>query len=78
MPALLSAWLWMSLLAYRELTIGMMLVTQKNLTLPVFVWGVFNQGQIGESAALTILLGIAILPMIVIYFAFARRGLSFR
>jgi len=76
-PALLSAWLWMALLAYRELTIGMMLVTNKNITLPVFVWGDFSGGNIGQAAALTILLGVCIFPLIVIYFAVARRGMAF-
>jgi len=71
--ALLSSWLWMALLAYRELTIPMMLVTQKNITLPVFVWGIFSQGSIGQSAAVTILLGFGILPMIVAYFIVAQR-----
>ena len=73
-PALLSAWLWMGLLAYRELTVAMMLVTDKNITLPVFIWGVYSEGQIGQAAALTILLGCAIVPLIVAYFAVARRG----
>jgi iron(III) transport system permease protein len=73
-PALLSTWLWMGLLAYRELTVAMMLVTDKNITLPVFIWGVYSEGQIGEAAALTILLGCAIVPLIVAYFAVARQG----
>ncbi len=76
-PALLSAWLWMALLAYRELTIGMMLVTNQNITLPVFVWGVFYSGSVGQAAALTILLGVCIFPLIVLYFAVARRGMAF-
>jgi len=77
-PALISTWLWMALLSYRELTIAMMLVTDKNLTLPVFVWGIFSQGQIGQSAAATILLGCCILPLIIVYFAAMRKGLSFQ
>lgn len=77
-PALLSAWLWMALLAYRELTIGMMLVTDKNITLPVFVWGVFSGGNIGQAAALTILLVVGMFPLIAIYFAVARRGMAFQ
>jgi len=77
-PALISTWLWMALLSYRELTIAMMLVTDKNLTLPVFVWGIFSQGEIGQAAAATILLGCCILPLIVVYFAAMRKGLSFQ
>jgi iron(III) transport system permease protein len=77
-PALVSTWLWMALLSYRELTIAMMLVTDKNLTLPVFVFGIFSQGNIGESAAATILLGCCIVPLIVAYFAVMRKGLSFQ
>jgi iron(III) transport system permease protein len=76
--ALLSSWLWMALLAYRELTIAMMLVTDKNITLPVFIWGIFSQGNIGQSAALTILLGCCILPLVAVYFALTRRGFSFQ
>jgi iron(III) transport system permease protein len=76
MPAILNCWVWIALLCYRELTVSTMLVAEHNVTLPVFIWSLFSGGNIGQSAAVTIILAAAMLPVIVVYFVIGRRSLA--
>lgn len=75
-PAILYAWVWMALLAYRELTVASLLVTRANITLPVFVWGIWSNGSLGQAAAITILLITFMLPLVIAYFIFGRQRLA--
>ena len=72
-PAFLYSWVWMALLTYRELTIAALLVTQRNITLPVFIWGVFSGGALTQAAAVSVLLVLLMSPLIILYFTFGRR-----
>jgi iron(III) transport system permease protein len=72
-PTLLYAWLWMALLAYRELTMAALLVTKDNSTLPVYIWAIWSQGELNQAAAVSLLALIAVVPLVALYFALGRR-----
>ena len=74
-PALLYSWLWMALLTYRELTIAAFLVTRENITLPVFIWGIWTGGALNQAAAISVLMMLLMLPLVILYFLFGRRRL---
>ncbi len=73
-PTMLSAWIWTSLLVYREMTVAVFLISQDNVTLPAIVWGRWTMGAPNSAAALTVLIMIAFLPLLVISWRFARRS----
>jgi iron(III) transport system permease protein len=72
-PTLLYAWLWIALLIFRELTLAVILSTADNLTFPVVVWSLWLGGGLGQASALAVVMLLMMTPMIVIYWAFARR-----
>ncbi|MGH7772908.1 MAG: ABC transporter permease [Candidatus Binatia bacterium] len=75
-PALLYTWLWMALLTYRELTVAAFLVTRENITLPVFIWGIWTSGALTQAAAISVLLMLFMLPLVICYFLFGRQRLA--
>ncbi|HEY3916214.1 MAG TPA: iron ABC transporter permease [Stellaceae bacterium] len=75
-PTLIYAWLWTALLTFRELTLAVLLTTRDNLTLPVVVWSIWQDGGFGKSAAITLLLMAMMVPLIALYWwAMRRTGL---
>lgn len=72
-PSLIYAWLWIALLSFRELTLAVLLTTRQNITLPVAVWSLWQTGQIGRGAALTLLMLALLIPIIALYWVVARR-----
>ena len=66
-PALANAWLWLALLAYRELTLAMMLFSPDNMTLSVVVWSLWNTGGLVDAAAVAVVMIALMLPMIFMY-----------
>jgi iron(III) transport system permease protein len=75
-PTLIYAWLWTALLTFRELTLAVLLTTRDNLTLPVVVWSIWQDGGFGKAAAMTLLLLVLMVPLIALYwFAMRRTGL---
>lgn len=66
-PGLLYAWLWMALLAFRELTVATLLSTSENLTFPVVVWTEFRSGFEGQAAAISLIMIGLLLPLVLIY-----------
>jgi iron(III) transport system permease protein len=75
-PTLIYAWLWTALLTFRELTLAVLLTTRDNLTLPVVVWSIWQDGGFGKAAAITLLLMALMVPLIVLYWwAMRRTGL---
>lgn len=73
-PTLFSVWIWTGLLAYREMTVAVFLISQDNVTLPAIVWGRWTQGAPTSAAAITVLMMAALLPLMIISWRFARRS----
>ena len=76
MPTLLYSWLWMALLTYRELTMAALLVTANNVTLPVFIWGIWRNDSLNQAAAMSLLIVLMISPLVILYFIVGRKRLT--
>ncbi len=74
-PTMLYAWLWIALLAYRELTMAALLVSRTNLTMPVYIWSVWDTGNLNQAAAVGLLTFLVFSPLVLAYFLFGRRTL---
>src|SRR5215216_1750157 len=72
-PTLFYAWLWIALLTFRELTLAVILSTADNITFPVVVWSLWLGGGLGQASALAIVMLLMMIPLIVLYWLFARR-----
>ena len=72
MPTILYSWIWMALLAYRELTLAAFLSSSENVTLPMYIFSIFNSDR-PVAAALSVVLLIVMLPLIASYFIWTRR-----
>jgi len=78
-PTMIYAWLWMALLAYRELTLAVLLTSVDNVTLPVLIWNTWLGGNSGVSAALSLVLVMGLVPLIAVYwYVVQRRGGTIR
>ncbi|HKT19970.1 MAG TPA: iron ABC transporter permease [Stellaceae bacterium] len=77
LPTLVYAWLWTALITFRELTLAVLLTTRDNLTLPVVVWSIWQDGGFGKAAAITLLLMAMMVPLIAIYW-WAMRNAGLR
>ena len=73
-PTLMSVWISTGLLEYREMTVAVFLVSQDNVTLPAIVWGRWTMGSPNAAAAITVLMMIALFPLMMIGWRFARRS----
>lgn len=73
LPVLVYTWLWMSLITLRELTVAAFLVTSENVTLPVYIWGIWGAGDMNGSAAVSLVLLIAMMPVVALYLVVIRR-----
>lgn len=73
-PALAGAWIWLALLALRELTRAIILSTADNTTLPVIAWSLWNGGQTNQSAMIVLVTIALFAPLLVVYFRIAARA----
>jgi iron(III) transport system permease protein len=71
--SLISAWVWIALLVFRQLTVPLMLVNTDNGTASVVTYTLFRSGESGVSAAISIISLIVILPLIFVYFWITSR-----
>jgi iron(III) transport system permease protein len=71
-PAVVYTWVWVALLVYRELTVAAFLASQSNVVLSTFVWQQWQQDT-QRGAALSIVMILAMMPLIAIYFWAGRR-----
>ena len=72
-PTLIYAWLWIALMTFRELTLAAMLTVRGNMTLPVVLWAIWQGGDNGKGAAMTLVTIAVMTPFIVLYWYVARR-----
>ena len=71
--SLISAWVWIALLVFRQLTVPLMLVNTDNGTASVVTYTLFRSGASGVSAAISIISLIVIFPLIFAYFWITSR-----
>ena len=75
-PALFSAWLWVALLAYRELTMAAFLTISGNPTLPRAIWGIWLQGSYSLASAAACITLTFMIPLVFLYWFLGRRALA--
>jgi iron(III) transport system permease protein len=72
-PTLLYTGLWIALLCFRELTLAVFLTVPGNMTLAVFIWGMWTGGNQGPAAAMTLIMLVLMAPLVAAYWVVARR-----
>lgn len=64
-PALFSAWFWVMLLSFREVTMAVMLSSADSMVLPAQIWILWNRALPHDAAAAAVMLaGIALILML--------------
>ncbi len=67
-PTIVISWLWMAVLASRELTVAVILTTSTgNITTPVLIWGLWQNGKLNESAAIALVFFGILAPLIAVF-----------
>lgn len=66
-PALVYGWVWLALLAYRELTIPTILRAGTTTTVSAVIYDNYTNGLLGPLAALVVLMLFVLIPLIAIY-----------
>jgi iron(III) transport system permease protein len=75
-PAIARLWLFVILLCMRELTLAAFVSSPRNATLPLVGFALWTGGELNRAAAVTVLIFLALLPPLAIYFRIARPGQS--
>ncbi|HEY4134398.1 MAG TPA: iron ABC transporter permease [Alphaproteobacteria bacterium] len=73
-PALLSGWLWMALLTFRELTIPTILFSPDNITFSVAVWSLWYNGSLNMAAAANLIMMALLMPLVVVYWRYSGKA----
>jgi iron(III) transport system permease protein len=73
-PTLFSVWIWSALLVYRELTAAVFLAVHDNITLPAVIWSYWYSGNINKASAVTLLMTLALTPLICAAWWWGRRS----
>ena len=71
-PATFGLWIYLVLLALRELTLAAFVTTPQNMTLPMVAWFLWQNGSLTQAAAVAIIIVMALAPLLLIYFSFGR------
>jgi iron(III) transport system permease protein len=74
--AILYAWLWIAMLTLRELTMASLLAAKDNITLPVYVWALWQNNSFNLAAAVALIVFLAMLPVVAVYLTVSRRQLA--
>jgi iron(III) transport system permease protein len=72
-PTMLYTWIWTALLAYRELTLPVLLASAKSQPLSVVIWGLIETSAHGQASAITVLMLLLMLPLLLVYWRATRR-----
>jgi iron(III) transport system permease protein len=62
-PAVVNAWIWVSMQSVRALSAALMLYSSKNEVLSTRIWEIWYEGDIARVSALAVLM-IAVLLMV--------------
>ena len=70
-----NSWIWISMLAYREVTMALTLGTRKNVVISTIVWQFWGSGWVPQVAALGVILVLfAVVVVGLLKIVFARFG----
>jgi iron(III) transport system permease protein len=72
-PGLVYAWVWTALMAYRELTMAVLLASPKNPVLSTFIWSQWNGGGLGDAGAAGVMMVGVMSPLVMTLWIFARK-----
>jgi iron(III) transport system permease protein len=72
-PTLQSAWLWVAILTFRELTLPLILFSPDNVTLSVTVWNLYSAGEHGQAAMTTVFMLCVVAPLALVYNGLTKR-----
>lgn len=73
-PATFGLWIYLVLLALRELTLAAFVTTPRNITLPMVAWFLWQNGSLTHAAAVAVIIVVALAPPLTIYFSLVRRA----
>ena len=65
LPAFISGWIWVASHSFRSFSIPLMLQSKESIVLSVIMWDLWNEGKAGPTAALGILLIVALVILTV-------------
>ena len=71
-PAIVYCWFYLALLAFRDLTVPLLLTSPANETISVYIWGLLGYGSYGPASALTISIVLSILALALVAAATAH------
>lgn len=72
-PALFSAWFWVLLLSFREVTMAVMLTSVDSVVLPVQIWNLWNTGSPHQAAAGAVILAVIALGLMILMRRFTEQ-----
>lgn len=72
-PAFVFGWLWLAMLAFRELTMVALLNSPRNTTLSVVIYNQFLGGSSGVSSAIALIMLVVMTPLVLLYLFLQRR-----
>lgn len=72
-PLIIYTWLWLALLVFRELTVVAMLSSRGNFTLSTVVSSMWVGAEVGEAAALTLIVFVVMTMLIAIFLVVTAR-----
>jgi iron(III) transport system permease protein len=70
-PSLINGWMWIALLALREVTLALMLYSTNNVVISTQIWSLWR-ADMAQAAAL----GVALVVVIAVVWFFARKILE--
>ncbi|MFT4214978.1 MAG: iron ABC transporter permease [Microbacterium sp.] len=76
LPTVLSSWLWIALLSMRDLTVAALLATPESSPLALVSWSLFQGGAMGSASAVTLIMILAMSPIVAIYLIVTRKNES--
>ena len=72
LPALFGAWIWIFLVSFRELSLSIMLSGPTTPVVAVYIFELWENGQVSEVGAFGILLSMGLMILSALFHKFVR------
>ncbi len=72
-PGLMAGWFWVMVLAYRELTIALLLAGSDNRTAAVIIWDLWDNGSFMQLCAFGVLIFLVLVVLVYTSHVFSKR-----